>query len=100
MFSMFMEELTAARSTLEAAAGGFDASCSGRDAVRFLEELGLISRLTDGMTAKVAKRIADTNAHVAHGDRSAAEFCARVVGVGTGEAKRAIDNADRLVGLA
>ncbi len=100
MFSMFTEELTAARSALEAAADGFDASCSGRDAVRFLEELGLISRLTDGMTAKVAKRIADTNAHVAHGDRSAAEFCARVVGVGTGEAKRAIDNAGRLVGLA
>jgi hypothetical protein len=96
---MFMEELTAARSALEAAAGSFDASGEGRDAVRFLEELGLIGRLTEGMTAKVSKRVAETGAYVRHGDRSAAEFCARVIGVGTGDAKRAIDDAERLEGL-
>ncbi len=96
---MFMEELIAARSALEAAAGGFDAACSGRDAVRFLEVLGAINRLSDGMTARVAKRVADTGAYVAHGDRSAAEFCARVVGVSSGDARRAIDNATMLESL-
>jgi Domain of unknown function (DUF222) len=96
---MFTEELRAARSALEAVANGFDASCSGREAVALMEQLGTIHRLADGVTARVAKRIADTHAHVAHGDRSAAELCARLVGVGSGDAKRAIDNATRLEGL-
>jgi hypothetical protein len=96
---MFTEELLTARAALEAAACSFDPRCSGRDAVRFLEELGAIGRLTDGVTARVAKRVADTNAHVAHGDRSAAEFCARVVGVGATEARRAIENATKLESL-
>jgi len=100
MSSMFAEELAAARTALEAIAGGFDASCSGRDAVRVVEQMGTIHRLADAVTSKAAKRIADTNAHVAHGDRSAAELCARLVGVGSGDAKRAIDNAGRLEGLA
>jgi len=100
MSSTFTEELAAARTALEAIAGGLDASCSGRDAVRVVEQMGTIHRLADAVTSKVAKRIADTNAHVAHGDRSAAELCARLVGVGSGGAKRTIDDANRLVGLA
>ncbi len=93
------KHLVAARSALEAAARSFDAGCSGREAVELMEELGTITRLADGMTGRVAKRVADTQAHVRHGDRSAAEFCGRVAGVGTGEAKRAIDNANKLESL-
>ncbi len=80
MSSTFTEELAAARTALEAIARRFDASCAGRDAVRVVEQMGTIHRLADAVTSKAAKRIADTNAHVAHGDRSAAELCARVVG--------------------
>ncbi len=96
---MFREEVRTARSALEAIAQGFDASCSGREAVRLLEELATIRNLADGVTARAAKRIADTNAFVAHGDRTAEELCARVVGVGSGDAKRAIESADRLESL-
>jgi Domain of unknown function (DUF222) len=96
---MFTEELAAARSALEAVATGFDSSCSGREAIALMEQLGAIRRLTDGVTARVAKRIADTDAHVVHGDRSASALCARIVGVGSGEARRAIDNATKLEGL-
>ncbi len=64
-----------------------------------MEQLGTIHRLADGVTARVTKRIADTHAYVAHGDRSAAELCARLVGVGSGNAKRAISNATRLEAL-
>jgi hypothetical protein len=91
--------LLAARSALEAAARSFDAGCSGREAVELMEELGTITRLADGMTGRVAKRVADTQAHIQHGDRSAAELCARVAGVGTGAVKRAIDNAAKLESL-
>ncbi len=76
-----LQELRAARTALEAVAHGFEpAACSGREAVELMEELGAIHRLTDGVTARVAKRIADTDAHVSHCDRSAAEFCARTIG--------------------
>jgi hypothetical protein len=96
---MFTEELAAARTALEAVARGFDSSCSGRDAVRVVEQMGTIHRLADAVTVRAAKRIADTNAHVARGNRCAAELCARLVGVGSGDAKRAIDNATRLESL-
>lgn len=93
------KHLLAARSALEAAARSFDASCSGREAVELMEELGTITCLADGVTGRIAKRVADTQAHVRHGDRSAAEFCARVAGVGTGAVKRAIDSATKLESL-
>ncbi len=96
---MFTEELRTARSALEAIAREFDASCSGREAVSLLEQLGTIHRLADGVTARVAKRIADTNAYVAHGDRSAEELCGRLVGVGSSDVRRAIDHATRLESL-
>ncbi len=96
---MFTEELRRARSALEAIAQGFDASCSGPDAVSVLEELGTIHRLTDGVIARVAKQISDTDAFVAQGDRTAEELCGRLVGVGSGDARRAIENATRLESL-
>ena len=61
-----------------------------------MEEIGAIRRLADGMLAKAAKRVEDTAAHTYHGDRSAAELCVRLVGVGSGEAKRAIEIAAKL----
>ncbi len=91
-----MEELAAARTALAAIARGFDASCSGGDAVRVVEQMGTIHRLADAVTAKAAKRIADTNAHVPLGDRSAPELCARLLGVGSTEVQRGIANAARL----
>jgi hypothetical protein len=96
MRSMFTDELTAARVALEAVAYGIDARCPGRDAVRLVEQMGTIHRLADAITARAAKRIADTGAHVPLGDRSAAELCARLVGVRSADAKRAIDVAARL----
>ena len=94
------EDVLSARSTLEVAARDLDAGrCSGAQAVDLVEALGAIRRLTDGMLAKASKRVAETNAHLAHGDRTAAEFCARIVGVGSGEARRAIDNATKLQSL-
>ena len=51
------------------------------------------------MVAKVAKRVEDTAEHTRHRDRSAAELCARVTGVSSGEAKRAIEVAAKLEAL-
>ena len=96
---MFTEELRSARSALEAIAQGFDTSCSGRDAVALLAELAPIQHLVDGVAARASKRIADTNVFVAYGDRTAQELCARISGVGSGDAKRAIESANRLESL-
>jgi hypothetical protein len=95
-----MEAVRTARRSLERFARDLDAGAlSGAQAARLVVELGAIRRLTDGVLARAAKRVADTNAYARHGDRSAAEWCARVVGVGSGEAKRAIENAGRLESL-
>jgi hypothetical protein len=95
-----LNSLLSAESALEVAARDFDpAACSGAETVAFLEKLGAIRRLTDGMVAKAAKRIEDTAEHTRHTDRSAAELCARVTGVSSGEAKRAIESATKLEAL-
>ncbi len=99
MGGMFTEELRTARTALEAIAQSFDATCSGRAAVGLLEELATIRHLADGVTARVSKRIAETNVFVAYGDRTAQELCARLGGVGTGDARRAIEHATRLESL-
>ena len=61
------------------------ATLTGEQAVRVVEELGLIHRLTEGLLAKAAKRVADTSAHERNGDRDAAQFYARAVGVEASE---------------
>jgi Domain of unknown function (DUF222) len=95
-----LTSLRSARSALEVAARDFDlATTSGADAVTVLEELGAQRRLIDGMTAKAAKRVEDTAEHTRRLDRSAAELCARVTGVSSGEAKRAIEVAAKLEAL-
>ena len=62
-------------------------------------EPGIQRRLIDGMLAKAAKRVDDTAAHTYGSDRSAAGLCERVVGMSSGEAKRAIDIAAKLESL-
>ena len=95
-----LNSLLSAESALEVAARDFDPSaCSGAETVAFLEKLGAIRRLTDGMVAKAAKRIEDTAEHTRHTDRSAAELCARLTGVSSGEAKRAIEVVAKLEAL-
>jgi hypothetical protein len=94
------DDLENARIALEAAAQSFAAvSCSGTDAVSLLIELGSIRRLADGLVGKVAKRVQDTAAHTYGTDRNAAELCSRLVGVSSGEAKRAIVIAAQLESL-
>jgi hypothetical protein len=92
--------LTAARSELDAIALGFDASAfAGNEALRVIDELGAIRRVVDGMLAKTAKRVADTSAHTAKGDRNAATAVARSLGVGAGEVRSAMDTAAKLEDL-
>ena len=59
-------------------------------------ELGAIRRLTDGMLGVAAKRVEETSAHAASGDRDAAHLYARAVGSDASEARRAITTAKRL----
>ena len=94
------DDLRHARSAIEAIARDFDpAACTGDDAVACVKELGIIRRLTDGMVAKAAERVEDTAAHAYGSDRSAAELTERLVGVSSGEAKRAIETAAKLEAL-
>ncbi len=72
---------------------------SGTDAIALLTELGVVRRLVDGLVGRVTKRVEDTAAHTYGTDRSAAELCARVVGVSSGEAKRALAVATQLGSL-
>jgi hypothetical protein len=89
--------LASARSSLQGLARDFDpGELSPEGAVRAVAELGAIRRVVDGMLAKAAKRVADTSAHASRGDRSAASLVARSLGVGTGEARSAIETAAKL----
>ncbi len=94
---MIKDDLRTARTALESAARGFDPSaCNGQEAIDLVEELGVQRRLLDGMLGKAAKRVEDTAAYTYENDRNAAELCERLVGVASGEAKRAIEAAARL----
>jgi hypothetical protein len=89
--------LTTTKAALQGLAREFEPSTlTGEQAVRVVEDLGVIHRLTEGLLAKAAKRVADTSAHVRDGDRDAAQFYARAVGVEASEARRVIDTAKRL----
>jgi hypothetical protein len=95
-----MDDLRNARSVVEAAARELDAAAlSGQEAIDGLAALGAIRRLTDGMVGKMTKRVEDTAAYTYGSDRSAAELCVRLVGVASGEAKRAIEVASKLESL-
>jgi hypothetical protein len=59
------DSLASARSALDEIARDFDASAlSPQAALRVVDELGVIRRVVDGMTAKAAKRAIDGDAHV------------------------------------
>ena len=89
-----------AESALGTAAAGFDASvCTGREAIDLVEVLGRQRRLIDGMIAKAAKRVEDTAAYTYDGHRNTGELCEKLVGVASGEAKRAIATAAKLESL-
>lgn len=91
------ELIAAARNDLELAARDLDADAlTGAQAVAAADQLGAIRRLVDGMFARVARRVAETGGHAAHGERSASQLCARLAGIGAGEVRRAIDVATRL----
>jgi uncharacterized protein DUF222 len=92
--------LTAIHVELEALARDLDAAAlSGAEALRALDELGVIRRLTDGLLAKVAKRVHDTSAYERSGARDAAHCYARTLGCDTSEARRAIETATKLAQL-
>ena len=81
-----LTKIRSSRSALAEVARAFDvAALSGEDAVAVVAELGKIRRLTDGMLAKAAKRVKDTEAPMCGGDRGAEDQLACETGVGSGE---------------
>jgi hypothetical protein len=94
------DALMTTRMTLASLAGEFEPDAlSGEEAVRVVTVLGVIYRLTEGLLAKAARRVAETSAYVPSGDCDAAQFYARAVGVGAGEAHRVLGMAKRLEAL-
>jgi len=94
------EHLTMMRTAAETVAREFDPDLiTGREAVRVVEEAGVVLRLVQGVLARAARRVAQTDAHVGAGDKDAAQCVARVVGVTVGEARRTIGHAELLAGL-
>ena len=79
--------------------GSMRASARVAEAIDVVETLGRQRRLIDGMIARAAKRVEDTAAYTYDGHRSAAELCEKLVGVASGEAKRAISTAAKLESL-
>src|SRR5258706_5850542 len=89
--------LASCRNLLDDVARTFDASSlSAEAALCAVDELGAIRRVVDGMLAKAAKRVDETNAHGGIGAHNAAALVARSLGVGTGEVRAAIQTASRL----
>jgi hypothetical protein len=86
--------LDAARISLNSVALEFDAAALTPEAARrVVDQLGSITRLVDGMLGKAAKRMAETSA-----DNGCATV-ARMLGVGTGEVRSAVDTAKKLENL-
>jgi hypothetical protein len=85
------DSLVGARRSLDEIASAFDASAlSPQAALRVVDELGSIVRVVDGMVAKAAKRVAETS------ERDGAAQVARLLGVGAGEVRGAIETAKKL----
>jgi hypothetical protein len=86
--------LDTARITLNSIAVDFDASAlSPEAATRVVDQLGAIRRVVDGMIGKAARRVAETNANNGCG------AAARLLGVGTGEVRGAVETAKKLEAL-
>src|ERR1700710_1054249 len=98
---MLLDVLAGVKATMKAVARDLEpGSYEGPDAAAIMQEVGEIARFTAAITGPMSKRVDETQAYVVHGDRNAAEFCARVMGVWPSEAKRGIENAVRLESLA
>ena len=83
--------LDTARSALNSVALEFDADAlSPEAATRVVDQLGAIRRVVDGMIGKAAKRVAETTANNGCG------AAARLLGVGAGEVRGAVDTAKKL----
>jgi uncharacterized protein DUF222 len=83
--------LDTARISLTSVAMEFDASAlTPEAAVRVVDQLGAIRRVVDGMLGQVARRVAETT----HDNGCAA--VARLLGVGTGEVRSAVETATKL----
>lgn len=61
-----------------------------------VRELGAVRRLVDALAGKAAVRIDETSAYRRACDRSAADTLAKAFGVGTGEARRLKETAEKL----
>ncbi len=73
----------------------FDAS----GAVRIMTEFATMQRLLDGLIARCAKRVDDTNAHARTADVSGAALAARLVGVEASRMQHAVATATALESL-
>jgi hypothetical protein len=86
--------IDAARISLNSVAAEFDAAAlSPEVALRLVDQLGAIRRVVEGMLGKAAKRVAETSA-----DNGCAAV-ARMLGVGSGEVRGAVDTATKLEAL-
>ena len=89
--------LTATQTAFEALAAEFEPrTYTGEQAVRMVTVLGVIHRLTEGLLAQAASRVAETGAHARDGDRDVVQFYARTVGVDASEARRVISTVKKL----
>ena len=96
MFEMF-KTVDQAESTLRELAHGFDPAGLDRDSsVVLLDRLGRIRRLTDGLIAKTAERVAATEGAGRSGDRDATATCAKALRSSAGEAKDLIATGQKL----
>jgi hypothetical protein len=87
MFDVFAA-VGQAESALSGLAGGFDPAGLDRDgSVALLDRLGRVRRLTDGLIAKTAERVAATEGAGRSGDRDAAATCAKALRSSSGEAR-------------
>jgi hypothetical protein len=96
---MFDAVVEARRSLAEFAAAFDPAKLSGPEAVGLAAQLSAIRRLVDGLVAGALRRVDATGAHAGCGDRDAVALGARLLGVGTGEARGLVSTAVRLEGL-
>src|SRR4051794_31113464 len=94
------DRISSTRSAMEELAASFEPCTLTHDqAVRLVNELGVIHRLAEGVLAKAVKRVADTAGCHKGAERDAAQLYARAVGVEASEARRAMATArclDRL----
>jgi hypothetical protein len=90
-------QLASARNALAELARDFDAGAlSPGEAVRVVKELGEIQRCVDSLSAMAGRRVSDTGAAQARGERSADALVAKSLGCTTRAARDAIDMAKKL----